>query len=140
MQPFGHNRYGPKIGGLCPPFFWGSGSPFNTMWPGPRPSWMPSFILIPPAVWPRCANVTDSTDRQTDRQRSDSTGRSVLQTVAQKFFQSRLSSVQDAENCTGLWHSELGLQDYVLLLFSELEHKSFKNRNLPYFSRVYTLP
>jgi len=45
-----------------------------------------SGILIHPAVWPQYTNVTDRTDRQTgqDRQRSDSTGRTVLQTVAQK--------------------------------------------------------
>jgi len=47
---------------------------------------MPSFILIHPTVWPQYINVTD---RQTDRQagqRSDSTGRTVLQTVAQKAY------------------------------------------------------
>ena len=34
IQPFGHDRHGPKI---CP--FWGggAGSPSSTMWPGPRP-------------------------------------------------------------------------------------------------------
>jgi len=44
---------------------------------------MPSEILIHPIVWPQYTNVKDRTDRQ-DRQRSDSTGRSVLQTFAQK--------------------------------------------------------
>ena len=44
---------------------------------------MPSFILIRSTVWPQCTNVTDRTDRQ-DRQRTDSIGRWVLQTVAQK--------------------------------------------------------
>ena len=44
---------------------------------------MPSFILIRPTVWPQYTNVTD---RQ-DRQRTDSIGRTVLQTVAQKLFQ-----------------------------------------------------
>jgi len=28
---------------------------------------MPSFILIRPTVWPQYTNVTDRTDRQTDR-------------------------------------------------------------------------
>ena len=55
----------------------------NTMWPGLRPTCMPSFILIRPTVWPQCMNVTDRTG-QTNRQRSDSIGRIVLQTVAQK--------------------------------------------------------
>ena len=61
------------------------GFPPNTMWPGPRPTRMPSFILIRPILWPQCTNVTDRTDRtgQTG-QRSDSIGRTVLQTVAQK--------------------------------------------------------
>jgi len=132
MQPFGRNRYGPKIGegcyapfwvkgtgspfntkspetrpsyipsdilihaaiwpqqiwaenwwGLCPFRGGGAGSPRNTMWPGPRPTCVPSLILIRPTVWPQCTNVTDRQDRQ-DRQRTDSIGRTVLQTVAQK--------------------------------------------------------
>jgi len=41
---------------------------------------MPSFILIHATVWPQYTNVTDSQDRQW----SDSIGRTVLQTVAQK--------------------------------------------------------
>jgi len=60
----------------------GAGSPSNTMWPGPRPTSMPSFILIRPIVWPQCTNVTD---RQTG-QRTDSMGRTVLQTVAEKLL------------------------------------------------------
>ena len=44
---------------------------------------MPSFILIHPTIWPQYTNVTDRTDRQRDRQRTDSIGRTVLQTVAQ---------------------------------------------------------
>jgi len=32
IQPFGHNKYGPKIWGLCPPFGeGGAGSPSNTV-------------------------------------------------------------------------------------------------------------
>ena len=67
MQPFGHNTHGPKIGGSVP--FWGEGAETtsNTMWRGPRPTCMPSFILIRQTVWPQCNNVTDrQTDRQTD--------------------------------------------------------------------------
>jgi len=81
MQPFGRNRYGPKIGcGLCPFGGGGAGSPSETMWSGPRPTCMPSFILIRPTVWPQCTNVTDRTEQtgQTDKQRSDSIGRTVL--------------------------------------------------------------
>jgi len=53
---------------------------YYTMWPWPRPTCMPSFILIHPTVWPQYTNVTD----RIDRQRSDSIGRTVLQTVAQQ--------------------------------------------------------
>jgi len=68
--------------GLCP-FGGRAGSTFNPMWPGTRPTSMPSFILIHRTVWPKCTNVTD---RQTG-QRSDSIGRTVLQMVAQRRFQ-----------------------------------------------------
>ena len=58
IESFDQNRYGPKIGELCP--FWARGtSPCNAMWPGPRPTRMSSFILIRPTVWPRYTNVTD---------------------------------------------------------------------------------
>jgi len=36
IQPFGHNRYGPRIGGCAP--FWGARSPSDTMSPGPWPT------------------------------------------------------------------------------------------------------
>jgi len=56
---------GQILGGLCPFGGWGAGTPSNTMWPGPRPTCMPGFILIRSTVWPQYTNVTDST---TDRQ------------------------------------------------------------------------
>ena len=63
-------------------------SPSNTVWPGPRPTCsLPSFILIHPTVWPQYINVTNRQDRRrdrTDRRRSDSIERTVLQTVAPK--------------------------------------------------------
>jgi len=89
---------GPKTGACSVPFR-------NTMSPEPRPTSVPSGILIHPAVWPQCTDVTDrryvtlicaqpfgqsarmlqtgQTDKQ-HRQRTDSIGRTVLQTVAQK--------------------------------------------------------
>ena len=89
IQPFGHNRHEPKTGELCPfssglrpghSRYWpkiggcalwgrGAGSPSNTMWPGPRPTCVLSFISIHPTVWPQCTNDTDRQDRQdrTDR-------------------------------------------------------------------------
>jgi len=54
------------------------------MWPGLRPICKPSFILIHPTIWPQYTNVTDRTG-QTDKQQSDSIGRTILQTVAQKL-------------------------------------------------------
>jgi len=42
--------------------------------------------LIRPTVWPQYTNVTDRQTGQTDRQRTDSIGRTVLQTVAQKLM------------------------------------------------------
>ena len=72
---------GQKLGAV--PFYGRTGSPSNTMWPGPRPTSVPSGILIYPTVWPQYANVTDRTDRI--GQRPDSIGRTVLQTVAQKL-------------------------------------------------------
>ena len=50
-RPFGHSRHGPKIEGPCP--FWGAWSPSNTVSPGPRPTSVPSGILIDPAIWPQ---------------------------------------------------------------------------------------
>ena len=35
------------------------------MWPGPRPTSIPSGILIHPTVWPQYTNVTDRQGRQT---------------------------------------------------------------------------
>jgi len=75
------SKVGRKVGGYCAPFCGGgAGSPSNTMSPGLRAISIPSGILIYPAVWPQYTNVTD----RTDRQRSDSVWRTVLQTVAQK--------------------------------------------------------
>jgi len=58
------------------------------MWPGLRPTCVPSFIFIRPTLWPQYTYVTDGTgqDRQTDRQWSDSIGQTVSQTVAQKLI------------------------------------------------------
>ena len=43
----------------CAPFRGGAGSPSNTMSPGPRPTSVPSSILIHPTVWPQYIKVTD---------------------------------------------------------------------------------
>jgi len=53
IQSFGHNRHGPKIGWLraVPFFLGGAGSPSNTKSPGPRPTSIPSGLLIHSAIW-----------------------------------------------------------------------------------------
>jgi len=66
----------------------GAGSPSNAMWPGPRPTSVPTGILIHPTVWPQYTNVTRQRDKHTDRQQSDSIGRTVLQSVAQNLTSS----------------------------------------------------
>jgi len=43
----------------------GGGSSSNTLWPGPRPTSMPSFILIHRTVWPQYTNVSDKQTGQT---------------------------------------------------------------------------
>jgi len=66
---------GQKSGGCAP--LGGAGSPFNTTWPGPKPTYMPSFVLIRPTIWPQYTNVTDRIDRHTG-QRSDSRGQTLF--------------------------------------------------------------
>jgi len=87
VWPFGHNGHGPKIG-ACAPLLGGAGFPSNNVACAEayQSTTMPSFILIHPTIWPQYTNVTDRQTGQTDRQRPDSTGRTVLQTVAQKRF------------------------------------------------------
>ena len=51
MQPFRHNRHGPKIGGSAPILGRGARSPFNTMSLGSRPTCLPSGVYR--AIWPQ---------------------------------------------------------------------------------------
>jgi len=69
MQSFGHNRHGPeKIGeAVVPLWVGGAGSPSNTMSLGPRPTSVPSGILIHETVWPQYMRVTDDRRQTTDR-------------------------------------------------------------------------
>jgi len=73
---------GRKLGEAVPLRGGGAGSPSNIMWPGQRPTGMPSFIVIHPTVWPQYTNVT----YRTGQTGQDSIGRTVLQTVAQKVL------------------------------------------------------
>ena len=69
-----------KWEGCCAPFRGGAGSPSNTMWPGPKPTSIPSGILI---IQPFGHN-TPTLRRDRTGQRSDSTGEPFHRTVAQK--------------------------------------------------------
>jgi len=53
MGDRGHNRHEPKIGGALSLFGEGSWVPSNTMSRGPRPTSIPSGILIHPAILPQ---------------------------------------------------------------------------------------
>jgi len=66
---------GRKVGsGCCAPFrVERAGSPSNTMSPGPKPTSVPSGILVHPTVWPQYTNVTDGKTGQ----RFHSTGRTI---------------------------------------------------------------
>jgi len=92
----------------------GAGSPSNTMWPGPRPTCMPSFILIRPTTWPQCTNVTDRTDRQW----SGSIGCTVSQTVTPKTHLSSDSS-QHTLFTSGHSHSSTNIiPPFVIICFT----------------------
>ena len=85
--------------------FWGMGSWSHLRQCGRAESTCtPSFMLIHSTVWSQYTNVTDRTGHtaQTDIQRSDCTGRTVLRTVAQKlvmYVDTRLYN----QECLFLW-------------------------------------
>jgi len=88
MQPFGHKRHGPKIGGSAP-LGEGELGPHLTQrgqGRGLPACQLPSFILIHPTICRQYSNVKDRQTRQTDRQRSDSIGRTVLERPFVKRF------------------------------------------------------
>ena len=54
---------GRKAEGYCVPLRGRAWSPSNTMLPGPRPTSVPSGILIYPTVWGQHTKVTGRTNR-----------------------------------------------------------------------------
>jgi len=52
MGDRGHNRHGPKRWGAAVPLSRRPGTLSNTMWPGPRSTYVPSGGFIHTAVWP----------------------------------------------------------------------------------------
>ena len=85
IEPFDHNRYGPKIGGV----------PFGEVDRGPhliqcgQGRGLPARQVSSWSIQP-FGHSTPTSQTGQDRQRSDSTGRTVLQTVAQKRILSLL--------------------------------------------------
>jgi len=57
-----HNRHRPRIWGAAVPVSRRAGTPSNTMWPGPRPTTIPSAILVHPVLghnghWPKIGGL-----------------------------------------------------------------------------------
>ena len=96
MQSFGRNRYGPKIGGLCP--FWGGElGPHLTQCGQCRG--LPACQVSSWSVQPfgHSARTLQTGQRtEQERQRTDSIGRTVLQTVAQKWNRPTYCAVMKA--------------------------------------------
>ena len=91
IQPFDHNRHRPKIGeGLCPV---AKGDLGPRLTHCGRSRGLPACQVSSSSIQPFGHNTPTSQTGQTDRQtvRSDSVGRTVLQTVAQKNFTSVVS-------------------------------------------------
>jgi len=91
MQTFGRNRYGPKIGGGCAPLGEWELGPHLTQ-SGQAETYLRAKFHLDPSNRLATIHQRHRQDRQTG-QRSDSLGRTVLQTVAQKRFALRYRSV-----------------------------------------------
>jgi len=85
--------------GLCPFGGWGSGSPSNTMWPGP--STMVAKSHLDPSNRLATIHQRYIQDR-TDRQPSDSIGRIVLQR-ADRFTNGRPICLQGLPKCKKIY-------------------------------------
>jgi len=115
---------GRKLGAV--PLLRGDGSPSDTLWPGPRPTSVPCFILIHPTVWAQCTKVTDRTDRtvketghagQTE-QRSDSIGRTVFTNGPRKTV---LHCI--VWRCVAMYYNAADLKKYIVDWWLDLEAK-----------------
>jgi len=109
-----------KSWGLCP--FWGggAGSPSNTRWSEPRPTSTPSFILILCHNTPMLQTAQDETEKtvRTDRQRSDSIGRSIMCTPPDLDMHLRMCqwlnwSLQTITNMHLKWKHEMQTDKYL---------------------------
>jgi len=75
-----------KICGLC--HFGGTRSPYSTIWPGPRPTSLPSGSL---SIQPYGRNTPTSQTDRTDRQGSDWIGQTVIWATVCKTVRPMLS-------------------------------------------------
>jgi len=91
---------GLKLGVRYSPLGEGAWSPSNTTWSWPRPTCMPSFIMIHPTIWPQYSNITDRQTNQTDRQQSDSIRRTVYKTVRPVLWDLCLSCLSVSAQAT----------------------------------------
>ena len=100
----------------------GAGSSSNTMWPGPRigprPTFIPSGILIHPSIWPKHTNVTnrqrDRTDRTTAPFRSIGQTTTSANHYSQRFAQ-ELSTTNTIKNAYPSFRMRPGLYKTVWL-------------------------
>jgi len=73
----------------------GAGFPSNIMWPGPRPTWVPSGILIHLTVRPQYINVTD---RQRGQDREDRRGNGPI-VYGEPLYKRSLQNVVICGSC-----------------------------------------
>jgi len=102
-----------KLGGsCCAPFHGGAGFPSNTMSPEPRPTSIPSGILIHPTIWPQ---YTSFTERQTGHP-SRSTGWTVMCNCHPKTWQ----NTWEINSCEILTSASLNNLSFTLIKHEKL--------------------
>ena len=102
MGDRGHNRHGPKRGGLLCPFDRELGP---RLWPGPRSASVPSGVFIHPAVWPQwtlAKNWVGAVPFSMGPDRTQSRlGRSLLHTKWRLHPFSRLATIDMGQKLGG---------------------------------------
>ena len=116
MGDHGHNRHGPKRGECAVPLSRSAGNPSNTLWSARR-SILP-YQLASSTIQPFGHNSAGIQDRQ----RTDSIGQTVLQTVAQKLQWDSLQHLQQRRarsRVLMLYHIRNGLVAIPALIYLE---------------------
>ena len=78
IQPFGHNRYGPKIGGSGAPHPFGGGELGPHLTQCSQGQGLPACEVSSRSIQPFGHNIPTSQTDRTDRQQSDSVWRTIL--------------------------------------------------------------